>query len=158
MLRLAEAKAARSGVRLSLVRADGRALPLRSSSFDLATVILGLEFMADPGKTIEEIRRVLKPGACLVVAILNRASLWTIWRRLKRTFFGSFWEDARFLTDGELQTLLEQRGFSEFRRREAVYFLPVFSNHVGCLEQWEALGRRWLAGRGAFLVMAGKRA
>ncbi|HLC41787.1 MAG TPA: methyltransferase domain-containing protein [Methylomirabilota bacterium] len=156
MLRLAKAKAARLSERLFLIQADATALPFRSRSFDLVTLILGLEFMADPGKAIEEVRRVLKPGACLVVAILNRAGLWTIWRRLKRNFVGSIWTRARFLSEGELQRLLEQRRVSLLQRREAVYFLPVLRNHVRCLDQWEALGRRWLAGRASFLVVSAK--
>jgi len=157
MLRCAKAKATRRRERLALIRADATALPLRPSTFDLVTLILGIEFMADPGKAIEEIRRVLKPDACLVVAILNRAGLWTIWRRVKRTFVRSFWGHSRFLSEGDLQRLLEQQGFSELRRREAVYFLPIFRHHVRCLEQWEALGRRWLAGRGAFVVVSARR-
>jgi ubiquinone/menaquinone biosynthesis C-methylase UbiE len=159
MLRLAQDKGTREGIKLSLVRADGSALPFRAATFDLVTVILGLEFAADPGKTLEEVHRILKSQASLVVAILNRTGLWTLWRRLKRLFAPSIWRCATFLSFDELRGLLEARGFRDLRWRGAVRFLPLFRTRwVGCLERWEA----WRAGTrpagATFLVVRGRRA
>jgi len=159
MLRLAQAKATRQGIKLSLVQADGSALPFRTCAFNLVTVILGLEFTGNPGKAIAEASRVLKPEASLVVAILNRTGPWTLWRRLKRRLVRSVWRHATFWSRDELRQLLEERGFRQLAWREAIYFLPLFGTRgVGCLERWERLGPRWMPGRGTFLVMAGRRA
>jgi ubiquinone/menaquinone biosynthesis C-methylase UbiE len=158
MLRLAKAKAARGTTRLSLIQADAMALPFQSGGFDLVTLILGLEFMADPGKAIEEVRRVLKPGAQLVVAILRRAGLWTIWRRLKRFFVPSIWRHATFLSRGEIEELLKEQGFRGLRWRGAVHFLPLFQDRgVRYLERLEKCGARWMPGRATFLAVAARR-
>ena len=71
MLRIARARAARMGVGVHLVRADGSALPFRDGAFDLVTLILGLEFAADPGRTLEETRRILRPGGRAVQFPIN---------------------------------------------------------------------------------------
>jgi len=158
MLRTAQAKARRAGVAIPLIRADGRALPLRASTFDVVAVILGLEFTADAGQTLEEARRVLKPGARLVVAILDRAGLWTSWRRLKRRLVGSIWRDAAFFTADELRGLLETRGFADLRWRGAVHFLPLCRTRgVAWLARWETLAARWAPGRATFLAVAARR-
>lgn len=158
MLRTAQAKARRAGVAIPLVRADGSALPLRASTFDVVTVILGLEFTADAGQTLEEVRRILKPGARLVVAILNRAALWTLWRRLKRWLVRSLWRDATFFTAEDLRGLLEARGFADLRWRGAVHFLPLCRTRgVAWLARWETLAARWAPGRATFLAVAARR-
>lgn len=106
--------------------------------FDLATMILGLEFVAEPGRALQEAHRVLKPGGRLVVAILDRSGLWTLWRRLKRRFVPSIWREARFL---------------------AVHFLPLLARgRAGWLEQWEAIGARWMPAWAAFVAVAARRA
>lgn len=159
MLRLAQAKARQAGVGVAFVRADGSALPFRPGTFDLVTVILGLEFAAEPVKTLEEVRRILKPGAPLVVAILNRTGLWTLWRRIKRLFVPSVWRHARFLGLKELQRLMETHGFRQLRWRGAVHFLPIFRGRAArCLERCEAFGARWMPARATFLAMSGRRA
>lgn len=159
MLRVARAKAMRAGIGLSLVRADGSGLPFRAGAFDLVTIILGLEFLQDPTKTLEETHRVLKPGASLVVAILNRAGLWTLWRRLKRLFLPSIWRRATFLSFDALRGLLEARGFRDLRWRGAVRFLPLFrSRWIRYLERWEALRAEARPAGATFLVVRGRRA
>ena len=158
MLRVARAKARRGGIALALVRADGGALPFRAGAFDLVAVILGLEFAADPGRALEEVRRILKPGAPLVVAILNRTGLWTLWRRLKRHFVRSVWRHAAFLGLGDLRRLLEERGFRDLRWRGAVHFLPVSRRRgVRYLRGWETAGARWTPGLATFLAVTGRR-
>jgi ubiquinone/menaquinone biosynthesis C-methylase UbiE len=158
MLRLGRAKARQAGVEVAFVRADGAALPFRTGTFDLVTDILGLEFMADPGKTLEEVHRVLKPGAVLAVAILNRTGLWTLWRRLKRVFGRSVWREATFLSVGELRRLMDRQGFRQLRWRGSVHFLPVLRGRaVRYLERWEAMAARWMPDRATFVVITGQR-
>lgn len=158
MLRLAQEKAGRAGVELALVQADAKALPFRPRTFDLVTVILGLEFIRDPGRTLEEVRRILKPGARLVVAILNRSAPWTLWRRLKRLFVRSAWRHAMFLSPRDLARLLDEQGFRKLRWREAAHFPPIFGGRwVRYLAWWETSGSRWMPGRATFLALAARR-
>ena len=50
-----------------VLEADAMNLPLDDASFEAATVAFGLRNMADYGKALREFRRVLKPGAHLLV-------------------------------------------------------------------------------------------
>lgn len=158
MLRAARATARAAGCELRLVRADARALPFRAGSLDLVTIILGLEFVGEPGGVLRECRRVLMPGGRLVVAILARAGLWTRWRRLKRLVVPSVWRHAAFLRPAELGALLEVSGFTEPRWRGAVHFVPLSRRRVGWLERWEAVAARWMPGWATFVVGAARRA
>ncbi len=158
MLHLAARNAKEAGLALPLIRADARALPVRSGAVELVTIILGLEFVSDPRIVLDECRRVLAPGGRVVVAILNRAGLWTLWRRLKRLVAPSIWREATFLTPDDLGGLLGAAGFTDLRWRSAVHFLPLFgSGRVGWLERWEAIGVRWMPGRATFVAVAARR-
>src|SRR3990167_465878 len=106
MLGIARGKAREAGLALALLRADARALPVRTGAVELVTIILGLEFAGDPPAVLDECHRVLAPGGSLVVAILNRAGLWTVWRRLRRLVAPSIWRDATFLRPSDLGALL----------------------------------------------------
>lgn len=56
----------RNGVNASLLEGTATALPYRSGSFDLIVAVSCLEYM-EPFETVaEEIKRVLRPGGCLV--------------------------------------------------------------------------------------------
>jgi SAM-dependent methyltransferase len=85
-----------------LVRADYRDLPLGAASFDAAlNLFTSLGYLGDEEdtKALTEIGRVLRPGAPLVIDILDRDRLVTILRE----------QDWRLLGEGRL--LLEQRTF-----------------------------------------------
>ncbi len=85
-----------------LVRADYRELPFADASFDAAmNLFSSLGYLGDEEDTrvLAEIRRVLRPGARLVVELLHRD-------RIVRGFAEQDW---RLLGEGRL--LLEQRTF-----------------------------------------------
>ena len=85
-----------------LVAADYRELPFRDASFDAAmNLFSSLGYLGDDEDTrvLGEIRRVLRPGARLVVELMHRD-------RLVRGFSEQDW---RLLGEGRL--LLEQRTF-----------------------------------------------
>lgn len=52
-----------------LCQADGRTLPFATGAFDAALMIEVLEHIADPGDVLGEIRRILRPGGRLCVAV-----------------------------------------------------------------------------------------
>lgn len=67
MLELARQAAARRGLDVAFVEADGTALPFPSGSFDAVTIGYGLRNFADVDRGLREFRRVLRPGGRLVV-------------------------------------------------------------------------------------------
>jgi ubiquinone/menaquinone biosynthesis C-methylase UbiE len=100
---LAEARRRAGGERWpKLVRADYRELPFADESFDAAVnLFTSLGYLGDEQDTrvLGEIRRVLRPGARLVIETMHRD-------RLVREFREQDW---RLLGEGRL--LLEQRTF-----------------------------------------------
>ena len=48
---------------ISLVRGDATSIPVRSAWADAATIAFGIRNVADPDRALEELARVLKPGA-----------------------------------------------------------------------------------------------
>lgn len=80
MLDQAEAKnAATSGKRFQNVRfqpGDGLNLPLPDASFDAVTISFGLRNLADRGRGLREMRRVLRPNGRLVVLEFSQPAAW----------------------------------------------------------------------------------
>ncbi|MEJ7765499.1 MAG: methyltransferase domain-containing protein [Acidimicrobiales bacterium] len=66
---LAAKLARRTSPVLQGVRADGRALPFADASFDGAVVIEVLEHVPTPERLLGDLRRVLRPGAIVCVAV-----------------------------------------------------------------------------------------
>jgi demethylmenaquinone methyltransferase / 2-methoxy-6-polyprenyl-1,4-benzoquinol methylase len=50
---------------VTLVQASAQALPLDSESFDHLTVTYLFRYVADPGATLAELARVVRPGGCV---------------------------------------------------------------------------------------------
>jgi len=63
MLAQARAGNTRTGIGVPLVQADAEALPFADASFDAAISAFGaVPFVADPGRVMREVYRVLRPG------------------------------------------------------------------------------------------------
>lgn len=76
MLRHAAALGVRTGIVVPLVQADAEQLPFRDASFDLACSAFGaVPFVADPGRVMAEVARVLRPGGRWVFAV-NHPMRW----------------------------------------------------------------------------------
>jgi demethylmenaquinone methyltransferase/2-methoxy-6-polyprenyl-1,4-benzoquinol methylase len=69
MLRHALEKVRRDGFSRSvvLVRGDATQIPLGAGTCDAATIGFGIRNVADPGKALSELARVLRPGARLTI-------------------------------------------------------------------------------------------
>jgi ubiquinone/menaquinone biosynthesis C-methylase UbiE len=75
MVSLATSLAERIGEkRARFERMDGEDLSLESEVFDVALCALGLMYMPFPLKALQEMRRVLKPGGRVVVAVWGQRS------------------------------------------------------------------------------------
>lgn len=68
MLRLAAADVAATGVTALLVHASAEKLPLADGQVAAAVSSLGLQYVADHGGALAELRRVLAPGGSLLCA------------------------------------------------------------------------------------------
>ena len=88
--------------RVEIAEADVSALPFASHRFDKAAAINTLHFWPEPAAGLAEVRRVLKPGGLLVIAVRPKEFL----DRVKFTGLG-----FRAFEDGELRRLLEAAGF-----------------------------------------------
>jgi SAM-dependent methyltransferase len=71
----ARANALAGGVRLGLLRADIRDLPLADASFDLAYTMGTIEHIAEYRQALGELRRVLRPGGRAIVGVPHRWNL-----------------------------------------------------------------------------------
>ena len=60
-------KSARAGRNIEWVEADAMALPFPDAAFDLVTVAFGIRNIADTGRGLAEMARVLKPGGRLAI-------------------------------------------------------------------------------------------
>jgi malonyl-CoA O-methyltransferase len=72
-------RARASGARL--IRADLRALPLRSSSFDIVVSGLALGDVPELGEAVAEMARVLRPGGRLVSSVVHPIGAQAGWAR-----------------------------------------------------------------------------
>ena len=74
MLQRAAEKLARAGLarRATLVEANVLALPLPDASADAATCAFGLRNLAEPGRCVAEMVRVLRPGGRLAILEFHR--------------------------------------------------------------------------------------
>lgn len=69
MLRLGLAKLRSRGLTqsISLVRGDATSIPVRDGWADAATIAFGIRNVAEPERALDELARVLKPGARLAI-------------------------------------------------------------------------------------------
>ena len=159
MLAGAQRRASQLGLPLAWIRGGAGALPFAKNSFDGVISILALDFIADCPGVLREMVQVLRPGGFLLLAMLNRYSLWTLKRVLQAWLKPSLWRGVRFITPGELKRLLvTSHDLEEIRHRQAVYF-PPFSNplllqHYPVLER---LGHKLQLPTGAFLVAVARK-
>lgn len=86
--------------------ADAAALPFADDSHDVVVVITALEFMTEPVSALREAIRVARQG--IMVCVLNRWSLLAMWRRVQGLFVSTPYDEARFLSTGELRRMLQQ--------------------------------------------------
>ncbi len=126
--------------------ADAVALPFDDDAFDVAAAITVLEFAKDPVGVVAEMVRCVHRGGNIIVGVLNKYSLLTIFRKLKRS---PIYEAAHFYSHSELLKLLSYYG--ESRVHSVGYVLPwrwaLWTNPI-----FEFIGKAARLGCGDFLV------
>lgn len=127
--------------------------PLPDGIVDRLLVLHGLETCENPGRLLEECRRVLGPAGRALFVVPNRAGLWA---RRDATPYGN----GRPYSIGQLEDLLAARDF-EPRRHVGAMFAPPnpspFWMRTGPM--WERLGQNlpWGLAAGVLIVEAGRR-
>ncbi|MGB5985870.1 MAG: class I SAM-dependent methyltransferase [Desulfobacterales bacterium] len=92
------------------IQAIAEALPFKPAVFDFALVVTTICFVDSPREMLFEARRVLKPGAPLVIGFVDRAS--ELGRHyLKHQSENLFYREARFFSASEVEQLLRDTGF-----------------------------------------------
>jgi arsenite methyltransferase len=142
---------------VTIIEADGAALPFPEAAFDLITCNLGLNNFADPAAVVAECFRVLKPAGRAVFTTNIRGHMtefYDVFREvLLETDCSTCLErleshEAHRGTTASLSALLEQAGFSITRTIEDSFQLryldgTAFFNHwlikVGFLDGWRGV-------------------
>lgn len=91
-------------------RATGEDIPFADASFGAVFVLFTLCFVETPGKVLSEAARVLKPGGCLVVGIINRESAWGGLYTRKKSEGHPIYRHALFYSAAEFSAMLKTAG------------------------------------------------
>ncbi len=85
--------------------ASAEALPFKGEVFDIALSVLSLCFVADHESALREMRRVVRRGGKIVVAVLNKWSIYALEKRIVSMFKPSVYSKARFFDVFEVKKL-----------------------------------------------------
>ena len=95
-------------------------LPLKEESFDLALMVTTICFVDDPGKSLREIWRILKPGGYVLIGFVDRKS--ALGRLYEKNRSKSrFYKDATFFSTEEVLELLQKTGFEACRMKQTLF-------------------------------------
>lgn len=94
--------------------ADGHKLPFKNKIFDAAFALEVLEHMAEPGKVLREVSRVLKPKGYAVFLVPSDSPLFKVlWNNFWTKTRGSVWDDTHIQSyaNDNLVKLCKEAGF-----------------------------------------------
>jgi ubiquinone/menaquinone biosynthesis C-methylase UbiE len=96
--------------RVAWVQGDALVLPLRDASVDVITSTEAFHWFPDPAGALAEIRRVLRPGGTLLVALVNPPAAAPA--RAAEAAARAAGQPARWPTRSEMAALVEDAGLS----------------------------------------------
>ena len=109
---------------ISSIRAVGEKLPFKDEAFDFALMTVTFCFLDSPGKTLLEVRRILRRGGELAVCIVPKDSSWGE-EYIKLGKAGHlFYSHAHFYTLLEAIELLEKYSFKTIMTRATLSYPP----------------------------------
>ena len=106
-------------------RAAGEQVPFADASFGAVFILFTLCFVETPEKVISEAVRVLKPGGCVIVGIINRESAWGSLYLQKKAEGHLLYKRARFFNANELSALLKTAGLHVDASTSSLFQLPM---------------------------------
>lgn len=125
--------------------------PVATGAVDRLVLMHGLETSDNPGAVLDEAHRVLGPGGRVLIAVPNRAGLWS---RSDATPFGY----GRPYSATQLEAQMKRHGFTPERNLTVLHAPPLQTPFwLRTSQMWERIGRKlpWLSG-GVLLVEASK--
>ena len=133
---------------INVIQAVAEALPIKSSSFDFATMITTVCFVDNLKKSFEEVWRILKPNGYIILGYIDKNSpLGQFYSRNKNK--NPFYRYATFYSTEELITLLKNVGFGDF-----VFYQTIFKP-LDKINSIEPLKKGY--GEGSFIALRGKK-
>ena len=126
------------------VQGIAESLPFKDEVFDYGLIVTTICFVDDDEGMLIEARRVLRPGACLVIGFIDRTS--DLGKQyLERQAENVFYRGAKFYSASEVENLLIDAGFVDSVWGQT---LSISLNEIREIESFRS-GR----GRGSFVVV-----
>lgn len=130
----------RRGVKVEIAQAES--LPFASGSFDFALFVTSFCFLKEPLAALREAHRILSPGGCVILGIIDRESfLGKAYGKKKSKFY----EEAHFYSAAEAIEILKR---AEFRFEKAYQTLFINPSQLRKIDEI-----REGFGEGSFVVM-----
>ncbi|MFB6138335.1 MAG: class I SAM-dependent methyltransferase [Halobacteriaceae archaeon] len=105
------------------IRGVAEALPVRPARFDVVLAVTTVCFVDDLAATLHEARRVLRPGAALVIGYVDADS--PLGQRYQETEGRSpFYREATFLSTPAPEEAIEEAGFQEVEFVQTLFSSP----------------------------------
>jgi SAM-dependent methyltransferase/uncharacterized protein YbaR (Trm112 family) len=138
---------------------DLRNMPFKDNVFDMVVCIEVIHHCHPLVPTLEEIRRILKPGGAVIVVenTLSHPGTWpgrllprTLIRKIRRRLRKSFGREERYLKVSpyelvvpprEVRSVMQKAGYKDLASEVSQYAIPVFPSRV--VNGWERWGRRF---------------
>ena len=106
-----------------IVRARAEKLPFRDASFHFALQVNVVCFVSDPACVLGEVRRILRPGGHVVLAVIDRETPLEA-KYVEGKDSSPFYRHARFYSAQELTGLLLTAGFENLTYRQTIFLDP----------------------------------
>ena len=120
------------GLGRSALHYNGVDLPFNSNSTNIITMFNVIEFVHEPEKLLSNIYRILRPGGCILLTIVNNCALqrkYIAWRKKipkGENLYGKEWINS--YTIGNIEPFLRSHGFSQVR--VYAHSLPVMYENI----------------------------
>lgn len=151
MLAIAQYKTSTFGERVSFQEADAAQLPFPDDYFDVVISITAMEFFKEPDRSLQDMYRVLRPGGHMVVATLNKSSLWAAQRRLKACLAKTIFSSAKFYSIADIRRMMEPYTVSNWVG--GIFIPPFFPDWlINHPDAFERACQRYIPNYGAFVV------
>jgi ubiquinone/menaquinone biosynthesis C-methylase UbiE len=106
-------------------RAASEDIPFPDASFGAVFILFTLCFVETHGKVLSEAERVLKPGGCVIVGMINRESAWGSLSMHKKAEGHPIYRHARFFNSAELSAMLKEAGLHVDASTSSLFQLPI---------------------------------
>ena len=95
-------------------------LPVKDASFDFTLMVTTICFVDDPGKAMQELFRILKPGGRAVIGFVDKDSpIGKQYQAIKEE--SVFYKEASFFSTAEVLNYLEDAGFSKANTVQTIF-------------------------------------